>query len=126
MDIYVGNLSRNTTEDSLRDLFKAHGTVSSVKIMVDKFTGEARGFGFVAMPNDDEANAAIAALNGYELDGRSLRINQARPPEAREGGASAPRTGGFKPRGGGSSDRFGGGNDRGGDRGGFRGGNSRY
>lgn len=121
MDIYVGNLSRNTTEEGLRELFKAHGTVSSVKIMVDKFTGEARGFGFVAMPNDDEANAAIAALNGQDLDGRSLRINQARPPEPREGGA--PRsTGGFKPRGGG--DRFGG--DRGGDRGGYRGGNSRY
>ncbi len=119
MDIYVGNLSRNTTEDGLRDLFKSHGTVSSVKIMVDKFTGEARGFGFVAMPNDDEANAAIAALNGQELDGRSLRINQARPPEPREGGAAPRSNGGFKPRSGGN-DRFGG------DRGGYRGGNSRY
>jgi RNA recognition motif-containing protein len=118
MDIYVGNLSRNTTEEGLRELFKAHGTINSVKIMVDKFTGEPRGFGFVAMPNDEEANAAIAALNGYELDGRSLRINQARPPEPREGGA--PRSGGFnRPRGG--NDR----NDRfGGDRGGFR--NNRY
>lgn len=122
MDIYVGNLSRNTTEESLRSLFEGHGTVASVKIMTDKFTGEPRGFGFVAMPNDSEAEAAIAALNGRDLDGRNLRINQARPPE--------PREGGFRPRSnnGGGFNRGGdrGGYNGGGDRGGFRGGNSRY
>lgn len=117
MDIYVGNLSRTTTEEGLRSFFEAHGTVASVKIMTDKFTGEPRGFGFVAMPNDSEAEAAIAALNNRELDGRSLRINQARPPEPREGGFR-PRPGG---NGGFNRDRNGGG-----DRGGFRGGNSRY
>jgi len=121
MDIYVGNLSRTTTEDSLRSLFEGHGTVTSVKIMTDKFTGEPRGFGFVAMPNDNEAEAAIAALNGRDLDGRALRINQARPPEPREGGfRPRPSTGGgFNRDRGGSS----GSSDRGG---GYRGGNNRY
>ena len=121
MDIYVGNLSRTTTEETLRSLFEAHGSVTSVKIMTDKFTGEPRGFGFVAMPNDTEAEAAIAALNNRDVDGRSLRINQARPPEPREGGFR-PRTGGSSTGGGFNRDRNGGS----GDRGGFRGGNSRY
>ena len=112
MDIYVGNLSRTTSEEGLRSFFESYGAISAVKIVIDKFTGEPRGFGFVTMANDEEANAAIEALNGKELDGRSLRINQARPQEPRRSNGG-PRGGGFN-RGGGQS------------RGGFRSSNSRY
>jgi RNA recognition motif-containing protein len=106
MNIYVGNLARTVTDDQLRQLFAGKGEVTSVKIIIDKFTGEKRGFGFVDMPNAAEAQQAIAELNGYELNGQTLRVNEARAPEAR-----GPRPGG---------DRFGG--DRGGSRGGQGGG----
>jgi RNA recognition motif-containing protein len=81
MNIYVGNLSYGMSEDELRDAFGAFGEVSSVKILMDRETGRSRGFGFVEMPNQSEAEAAIAQLNGKDLGGRALRINEARPRE---------------------------------------------
>lgn len=83
MNIYVGNLSYGMSEAELRDAFTAFGEVSSVKILMDRETGRSRGFGFVEMPNKSEAEAAIAQLNGKELGGRALRINEARPREQR-------------------------------------------
>ena len=83
MNIYVGNLSYNMSEGELRDAFGAFGEVSSVKILVDRETGRSRGFGFVEMPNQSEAEAAITQLNGKDLGGRALRINEARPRERR-------------------------------------------
>lgn len=121
MNIYVGNLARSVTEETLRQLFSTFGEVTTVKIIKDKFTGDVRGFGFVEMPNKEEADKAIEDLNGkHEIDGQRLRVNEARPPEAR-----GPRMGGNSYGGG---NRFrndrGGGNDRGGDRGGNRFGSS--
>lgn len=81
MNIYVGNLSYGMSEDELRDAFGAFGEVSSVKILMDRETGRSRGFGFVEMPNKSEAEAAIAQLNGKDVGGRALRINEARPRE---------------------------------------------
>jgi RNA recognition motif-containing protein len=83
MNIYVGNLSYGMSEDELRDAFGAFGQVSSVKILMDRETGRSRGFGFVEMPNSSEAETAISQLNGKDLGGRPLRINEARPREAR-------------------------------------------
>lgn len=83
MNIYVGNLSYNMSETELRDAFAAFGEVSSAKILMDRETGRSRGFGFVEMPNQGEAEAAIAQLNGKDLGGRALRINEARPRERR-------------------------------------------
>jgi RNA recognition motif-containing protein len=81
MNIYVGNLSYGMSEDELREAFGAFGEVSSVKILMDRETGRSRGFGFVEMPNKSEAEAAIAQLNGKDVGGRALRINEARPRE---------------------------------------------
>jgi RNA recognition motif-containing protein len=86
MNIYVGNLSYEVSEDDLRQAFAAHGEVAGVSIIADKFTGRSRGFGFVEMPKDDEARAAIAALNGMDLKGRTLNVNEARPREDRPRG----------------------------------------
>jgi RNA recognition motif-containing protein len=83
MNIYVGNLSYGMTEDELRDAFSAYGDVSSVKILMDRETGRSRGFAFVEMPNQSEGEAAIAQLNGKDLGGRTLRVNEARPRERR-------------------------------------------
>ena len=83
LKIYVGGLPYSTSETELTDLFAAHGTVESVKIITDKFTGQSRGFGFVEMANGEEGNAAIAAVNGTQLDGRTLTVNEARPREDR-------------------------------------------
>jgi RNA recognition motif-containing protein len=83
MNIYVGNLSYGMSEDELRDAFGAFGDVSSAKILVDRETGRSRGFGFVEMPNQSEAETAIAQLNGKDVGGRALRINEARPRERR-------------------------------------------
>jgi RNA recognition motif-containing protein len=83
MNIYVGNLSYGMGEDELRQAFAAFGEVSSVKILMDRETGRSRGFGFVEMPNNGEAETAIAQLNGKEVGGRALRINEARPRERR-------------------------------------------
>lgn len=85
-NIFVGNLSFGTTEDSLRHLFESYGTVDRVSIVTDRDTGQARGFGFVEMRNDGEAQKAIAALNGREFDGRALNVNEARPKEDRGAG----------------------------------------
>jgi RNA recognition motif-containing protein len=86
MNIYVGNLLREATEDDLRQAFEAFGQVTSVKIITDKFTGDSRGFGFVEMSNHQEAKAAISGLDGTDLKGRTLKVNEARPREDRRGG----------------------------------------
>jgi RNA recognition motif-containing protein len=83
MNIYVGNLSYGMSEDELRDAFGAFGEVSTVKILMDRETGRSRGFGFVEMPNKSEAETAITQLNGKDVGGRALRINEARPREQR-------------------------------------------
>ena len=83
MNIYVGNLSYGMSEDELREAFSAHGEVSSVKILTDRETGRSRGFGFVEMPNASEGEKAISHLNGKEVGGRALRVNEARPRERR-------------------------------------------
>jgi RNA recognition motif-containing protein len=88
MNIYVGNISRTATEQDLKEAFEAFGAVQSAAIIKDKFSGESRGFGFVEMPNKDEAEKAISSLNGKDLKGRSLTVNEARPRTDR------PRTGG--------------------------------
>ena len=84
--IYVGNLSFSTTKEGLEAAFGAHGQVSSVAIILDRDTGRSRGFAFVEMPNDGEADEAISAMNGVDLDGRTLTVNEARPREDRPGG----------------------------------------
>ncbi|GIW55219.1 MAG: RNA-binding protein [Nitrospiraceae bacterium] len=84
--LYVGGLPYATTEPQLQDLFAQHGTVESARVITDKFTGQSRGFGFVEMSTAEEANAAIAALNGTQLDGRTLTVNEAKPQESRSGG----------------------------------------
>src|ERR1044071_6224777 len=116
MNIYVGNLSWNLKDQDLTDLFTPFGEVASAKIVMDKFTQRSKGFGFVEMPNDEQAQAAIAQLNGSEIEGRNLVVNESRPKEGGEGG------GGFKKRscGGGG----GGGFKKGGGGGGYRGGGS--
>jgi RNA recognition motif-containing protein len=83
MNIYVGNLSYGMSEGELRDAFSEFGEVSSVKILMDRETGRSRGFGFVEMPNQNEAESAVSQLNGKDLGGRSLRVNEARPRERR-------------------------------------------
>lgn len=102
MNIYVGNLPREATEDDLRQAFEAFGQVTSAKIITDKFTGDPRGFGFVEMSNSTEAQAALTGLDGKDLKGRTLRVNEARPRT--EGG----RGGGGFGRGGGGGGGFGG------------------
>jgi RNA recognition motif-containing protein len=79
MNIYVGNLSYEVTQEDLQQSFAAHGEVVSASVIADKFTGRSRGFGFVEMAKEDEGRAAIAALNGMDLKGRSLNVNEARP-----------------------------------------------
>ena len=80
MNIYVGNLDYGLQENDLEEVFSEYGEVSSVKIIKDKFTGRAKGFGFVEMPNDTEAKTAIEELDGAEVNGRNMRVNEARPP----------------------------------------------
>ena len=79
MNMYIGNLAHSVTEDDLRNAFSEFGEVSSVKIIIDKFSGRSKGFGFVEMPNNSEADQAIKALNGKVLNGRSIKVNQAKP-----------------------------------------------
>ena len=100
MDIYVGNLSYDTGDAELQSHFEAHGTVTSARVVMDKFSGRSRGFGFVEMPNRNEAEAAIAATNGSDLQGRTLRVNesQPKPRDSRGGGGGG---GGFGGGGGG-------------------------
>ena len=101
--LYVGGLSYNTTEATLKDTFAAVGTVESATIIMDKMTNRSKGFGFVEMSTDEEAQKAIEMFNGKELDGRTLTVNEAKPMEPR-----APRTGGYN--NGGNRGGFGGGN----------------
>lgn len=96
MKLYVGNLSFNTSESQLRDLFAAHGDVSSASLVMDRDTGRPRGFGFVEFPNDEHARAAIGALHGKNVDGRDLTVNEAKP---REGGGGRGGFGGGSRRG---------------------------
>jgi RNA recognition motif-containing protein len=97
MKIYIGNMSFNTTEDTVRQAFETYGEITSINLISDRDTGRPKGFGFVEMANDEHAKAAIAGLNGTEIDGRAVNVNEARP----------------RPEGG----------NRGGNRGGYRGGN---
>jgi cold-inducible RNA-binding protein len=85
-NIFVGNLSFAATEDTIRSLFETHGSVGRVNIVTDRDTGQPRGFGFVEMSNDGEGEKAIAALNGTDVDGRTLNVNEARPKAERAGG----------------------------------------
>jgi RNA recognition motif-containing protein len=92
--LFVGNLSFNITENDLQDTFAAHGTVTEVNVMMDRVSGRPRGFGFVTMSTDEEAQAAIGALNGQQVDGRALTVNAAKPREERSGGGGGRGFGG--------------------------------
>lgn len=105
--IYVGGLPYAATEQQLSDLFAAHGAVESARVITDKFTGQSRGFGFVEMSSAEEAQAAINALNGTQMDGRTLTVNEARPQEPRTGGGGRSGGGfGGGRSGGGKRDRW--------------------
>ncbi len=106
--LYVGNLSYDVDNTSLNDMFKAHGTVLSADVIMDRDSGRSKGFGFVEMSSDAEAQAAISALNGKENGGRTLTVNEARPRENRTGGGGGG--GGYRGGGGGGGGR--GGRDR--------------
>lgn len=99
--LYVGGLPYSATQDELTKLFAAHGTVQSVNVISDKFTGQSRGFGFVEMSSQEEATAAIEALNSTEFSGRTLTVNEARPQAPRTGGGGGRGGGGFGGGGGG-------------------------
>ena len=104
--LYVGGLTYSVTEGQLEEIFSKHGTVQSARVISDKFTGRSRGFGFVEMGSDAEAQKAIEALNGTELEGRTLVVNEARPQERTQGGPGGGG-GGRRPRsGGGGRDRW--------------------
>ena len=126
--LYVGNLSYNIRESDLEDLFSAHGSVQSAQVITDRDTGRSKGFGFVEMGTDQEAQDAISALNGKEVEGRNLTVNEARPRE--EGGGGGGRRsgggggGGYGGGGGGGRGGYGGGGGGGG-RGGYGGGGGR-
>jgi cold-inducible RNA-binding protein len=97
-NIFVGNLSFNATEESVRSIFQQYGTVDRVSLITDRDTGQARGFGFVEMSNNSEADRAIAELNGRELDGRALNVNEARPKAERGAGGGSRFGGGGRSR----------------------------
>lgn len=115
--LYVGNLAYSVSSDQLRDMFAAHGNVESAQIITDRDTGRSKGFGFVEMSSNEEAQTAINAMNGQQMDGRALTVNEAKPREPRSGGGG----GGYGGGGGGGRGRggYGGG---GGGRGGYGGG----
>lgn len=94
MNIYVGNLAYGLTEDALREAFATHGQVDSARIIKDRDTGQSKGFGFVEMPVQEQAEAAIKELDGADLGGRKIRVNEARPREGGGGGGRGPRPGG--------------------------------
>ena len=106
-NIFVGNLDFNVTEEAVRSLFESHGAVNSARIMTDRDTGRSRGFAFVEMENELEADQAIAALNGYTLEGRALNVNEARPKPDRGFGGGGGRPGGGRGAGGGNRPRGG-------------------
>lgn len=117
--LYVGNLSYDVDSSALEQLFSAHGTVQSAEVIADRDTGRSKGFGFVEMGSDEEAQAAITALNGQQHSGRALTVNEAKPREDRGGGRGGGFGGGRGGGGGGGGGRSGGG---GGGRGGYGGG----
>jgi|SRR3954468_14457487 RNA recognition motif-containing protein len=100
--VYVGGLPYSLTEGRLEEVFAAHGTVTSARVISDKFTGQSRGFGFVEMNSSDEAQKAIDSLNGTQLDGRTLVVNEAKPMQSRDGGGSRAGNG----NGGGRRERW--------------------
>lgn len=126
MNIYVGNLSWGLKDQDLANMFASFGEVASAKIVTDKFTQRSKGFGFVEMPNDAEAQAAIAQLNGSEVEGRNLVVNESRPKQEGGGGGGFKKKsfggggGGFKKGGGGGYNKGGGGGGYNRDRGGYR------
>jgi len=119
MKIYVGNLSLDVTDDDLRQAFEAFGQVESANVIMDKFSGESKGFGFVEMPSKDEATAAITGMNGKDLKGKAVNVNEARPRVDRPRGGGGGYGGGRS--GGGGGDR----GSRGGGGGGYGGGGGR-
>ena len=126
--LYVGNMSYDVDSSALEQLFAAHGTVQSAQVITDRDTGRSKGFGFVEMSSDAEAQAAIAAVNGQEHDGRALTVNEAKPKESRGGGGGGGG-GGYGGGGGGGGGYGGGGGGRSGGRssgGGGGGGRGRY
>jgi len=104
--LYVGGLPYSVTEGRLQEIFSAHGTVESAKVISDKFTGQSRGFGFVEMSSGGEAQKAIEALNGTQLEGRTLVVNEAKPMERRDGGGGGGGGGGRGGRSGGGRNRW--------------------
>jgi len=106
MRLYVGNLSYEVTDAALAAMFEAHGAVKSAQVVMDRDTGRSKGFGFVEMSNDQEAQAAITALNGQQVGGRSLTVNEARPRENRGGGGGYGGGGGRGGYGGGGQRRY--------------------
>lgn len=117
MNIFVGNLPYGVTDNELRQAFEAHGAVSSASVILDKFTGKSRGFGFIEMPNQAEAQEAIAALNGKDIQGRAMRVNEAqpredRPPRRERSGGGGGDWGGERRGGGGGGGGYGGGGRR--------------
>ena len=124
--LYVGNLPFNVTEPDLQDLFGQAGTVNDVLLVQDKFTGKSRGFAFVTMSSETEAQSAIDQFHGKALDGRALTVNIARPREERSGGGGGGGGRSFERRGGGGGGGYGGGERRGGGGGGGRDRGGRY
>ena len=116
--LYVGNLTYGVTDSALQQMFEAHGSVQSAQVIMDRDTGRSKGFGFVEMGTDQEAQAAIAALNGKEVDGRALTVNEARPKESGggRGGSGGGGRGGYGGGGGGGGGGYGGGGGGGGRR----------
>jgi len=119
-NIFVGNLSFNTNEDELRQLFEPYGQVDRVSILTDRDTGRSRGFGFVEMSSNEDGDKAIAALNGQQIGGRTINVNEARPKSERGGGGGGGYGGGGYGGGGGGRDRGDRGNRGGGGGGGRR------
>lgn len=130
MKLYVGNLSFNTSNTDLQELFASIGTVESASVVEDRDTGRSRGFGFVEMSSKEEGERAISELNGKEVDGRELKVNEAKPRENRTGGGGGygggGGRGGYGGGGGRGGNRGGGGGNRGGGDGGYGGGSNRW
>lgn len=120
MNIYVGNLSKDVGEDDLRQAFEPFGEIASARVIIDRFSGESRGFGFLEMPSQEEAQAAIEGLNGQELNGQAINVNEARPRSERRGGKGGYHGG--KGGHGGGRGGYGGGGFGGGKYSGSRGG----
>lgn len=116
--LFIGNLPFRMSEADIQELFAEYGEITSVHLALDRMSGRSRGFAFVEYAEEDAAKAAVAALDGNEIDGRALKVNVARPFTPRPRGEFRPRSGGYN-RGGGDRGGYRGGNDRGGDRGGY-------